>query len=216
MILLLRIAVYEPRTHCGVAGVSGQPLPLCRSNGAVFSDCSERIVGHSKNPRAAEGSVLVSRLHVTWPVWLRRPNVTVRLKDPNHGPNADANLARDPLDREPCFTKPYHFVAIENPARAPNCVARLCAVCPGGAHAGADALADQFSLELSHGSEDVHKELAGRIGFVRVEALRSGNEVKKTSEWTLPRTRREIQYILFTWTGVCAYCGATARGARSP
>src|SRR5450759_2550752 len=41
-------------------------------------------------------------------------------------------------------------------------------------------------------------------------------ELKNTSGWTLPRTRREIQYILFTWTGVCAYCGAKARNSRSP
>jgi hypothetical protein len=39
--------------------------------------------------------------------------------------------------------------------------------------------------------------------------------VKKTSGWTLPPTRREIQYLLFTWTGFCAYCGAEARPARS-
>ena len=48
--------------------------------------------------------------------------------------------------------------------------------------------------------------------FLTLETLRS----KKTSGWTLPRTRREIQYILFTWTGVCAYCGAKARVSRSP
>ena len=36
-----------------------------------------------------------------------------------------------------------------------------------------------------------------------LETLRS----KKNSEWTLPRARREIQYLLFTWTGACAYCG---------
>ena len=42
------------------------------------------------------------------------------------------------------------------------------------------------------------------------------SEVKKTSGWTLPRTRREIQYLLFTWTGFCAYCGAKAKGPRGP
>ena len=47
--------------------------------------------------------------------------------------------------------------------------------------------------------------------FLTLETLRG----KKTFGWTLPRTRREIQYILFTWTGVCAYCGQKirARGA---
>ena len=31
--------------HGGVAGVSGRPLPLCRSNAVVFTD-SARLVGH--------------------------------------------------------------------------------------------------------------------------------------------------------------------------
>jgi SRSO17 transposase len=49
--------------------------------------------------------------------------------------------------------------------------------------------------------------------FLTLETLRN----KKTSGWTLPRTRREIQYMLFTWTGVCAFCGcAIGRGSRSP
>jgi hypothetical protein len=48
--------------------------------------------------------------------------------------------------------------------------------------------------------------------FLTLETLRG----KKTSWWTLPRTQREIQYILFTWSGVCAYHGATAKGSRSP
>jgi len=48
--------------------------------------------------------------------------------------------------------------------------------------------------------------------FLTLETLR----IKKTSGRALPRTRREIQYILFTWTGVCANCGAKARIFRSP
>jgi hypothetical protein len=36
--------------------------------------------------------------------------------------------------------------------------------------------------------------------FLTLETLRR----KKTSGWTLPQTRREIQYLLITWTGVCA------------
>jgi SRSO17 transposase len=47
--------------------------------------------------------------------------------------------------------------------------------------------------------------------FLTVETLRS----KETSGWTLPRTRREIQYALFTWTGACAYGGQKIR-ARGP
>jgi len=42
--------------------------------------------------------------------------------------------------------------------------------------------------------------------FLTLESLHQ----KKTSRWTLPRTRREIQYVLFTWTGFCAYCGCPA------
>jgi len=48
--------------------------------------------------------------------------------------------------------------------------------------------------------------------FLTLETLRS----KKTSGWTLPKTRREIQYLLFTWTGKCAYCGSLAGHSRSP
>ena len=50
--------------------------------------------------------------------------------------------------------------------------------------------------------------------FLTLETLRS----KKTSGWTLPRTRRELQYLLCTWTGVCCYCGQQAgkRSNRSP
>ena len=48
--------------------------------------------------------------------------------------------------------------------------------------------------------------------FLILEMLRS----KKTSGWTLPRTRREIQYLLFTWTGFCAYCGAKAKLLQGP
>jgi hypothetical protein len=43
--------------------------------------------------------------------------------------------------------------------------------------------------------------------FLTLETLRSK---KNPSGWTLPRTRREIQYMLFTWTGACAYGGAVA------
>jgi hypothetical protein len=39
---------------------------------------------------------------------------------------------------------------------------------------------------------------------------------KKTSGWTLPRTRREIQYLLITWTGFCVYCGCNIERPRSP
>jgi hypothetical protein len=40
----------------------------------------------------------------------------------------------------------------------------------------AHTFADQFPLELRHGSEDVQKKLAGWIGLVRVEPLRGGSE----------------------------------------
>jgi SRSO17 transposase len=43
--------------------------------------------------------------------------------------------------------------------------------------------------------------------FLTLEKLRN----KKTSGWTLPQTRREIQRLLFTWTGRCAYCGSRIR-----
>jgi SRSO17 transposase len=43
--------------------------------------------------------------------------------------------------------------------------------------------------------------------FLTLERLRS----KKTSGWTRPQTRREIQRLLFTWTGHCAYCGGMFR-----
>ena len=46
--------------------------------------------------------------------------------------------------------------------------------------------------------------------FLTLETLRR----KKTSGWTLPQTRREIQYLLITWTGVCAYCKAKIKRAR--
>jgi SRSO17 transposase len=49
--------------------------------------------------------------------------------------------------------------------------------------------------------------------FLTLEKLRS----KKTSGWTLLQTRREIQRVLFTWTGYCAYCGSEIRRSnRSP
>ncbi|MGO9520091.1 MAG: hypothetical protein ACLPND_23890 [Candidatus Korobacteraceae bacterium] len=49
--------------------------------------------------------------------------------------------------------------------------------------------------------------------FLTLEKLRS----KKTSRWTLPQTRREIQRLLFTCTGRCAYCGSIIRKRnRSP
>jgi hypothetical protein len=41
----------------------------------------------------------------------------------------------------------------------------------------------------------------------------------RTPGWTLPRMRREIQRLLFTWTGICAYCGCdapTASRTRGP
>ena len=41
--------------------------------------------------------------------------------------------------------------------------------------------------------------------FLTLETLRR----KKTSGWTLPQTRRELQYLLLSWTGVCAYCRVT-------
>ncbi len=43
--------------------------------------------------------------------------------------------------------------------------------------------------------------------FLTLETLRT----KKTSGWTLPATRRELQYMIFTWTGDCAYCGQQIR-----
>ena len=45
-----------------------------------------------------------------------------------------------------------------------------------------------------------------------------GNDcgAKKTSGWTLPQTRREIQRLLFTWTGECAYCGSVIGKRNRP
>ena len=43
--------------------------------------------------------------------------------------------------------------------------------------------------------------------FLTLQTLRR----KKTSGWTLPQTRREIQYLLITWTGVCALYSDPAR-----
>jgi SRSO17 transposase len=40
--------------------------------------------------------------------------------------------------------------------------------------------------------------------FLRLEQRRGG----KQSRWTLPQARREVQWLLCTWTGVCCYCGA--------
>jgi SRSO17 transposase len=40
--------------------------------------------------------------------------------------------------------------------------------------------------------------------FLRLEQARPG----KQSGWTLPHMRREVQWLLCTWTGVCCYCGA--------
>jgi len=45
--------------------------------------------------------------------------------------------------------------------------------------------------------------------FLTVETLRN----KKTSGWTLPRTHREIQRLLCTWTGSCCHCGEPTRGS---
>ena len=39
--------------------------------------------------------------------------------------------------------------------------------------------------------------------FLRLEQARGG----KVMSWTLPQTRRELQRLLCTWTGVCCYCG---------
>jgi SRSO17 transposase len=40
--------------------------------------------------------------------------------------------------------------------------------------------------------------------FLRLEQRRG----RKQSGRTLPRTRREVQWLLCTWTGICCYCGA--------
>jgi SRSO17 transposase len=40
--------------------------------------------------------------------------------------------------------------------------------------------------------------------FLRLEQRRR----RKSSRWTLPQTRYEVQWLLCTWTGVCCYCGA--------
>ena len=46
--------------------------------------------------------------------------------------------------------------------------------------------------------------------FLTLETLR-----RKKNFWVdLPQTRREIQYLLITWTGVCAYCKAKIKRAR--
>ena len=39
------------RTHGGVAGVSGQPLPLCRSNALVSRDLANFLVGYTEVTR---------------------------------------------------------------------------------------------------------------------------------------------------------------------
>ena len=48
--------------------------------------------------------------------------------------------------------------------------------------------------------------------FLTLERVRS----KKSSGWTLPQTRREIQRLLFTWTGECAYCGSIINKRNRP
>ncbi len=50
--------------------------------------------------------------------------------------------------------------------------------------------------------------------FLRLEQARGGRALS----WTLPQTRRELQRLLCTWTGVCCYCGAqvTAGCGRGP
>jgi len=48
--------------------------------------------------------------------------------------------------------------------------------------------------------------------FLTLETLRR----KKTSGWTLPRTRREIQYLPITWTGFCVSCGSKIGRCRAP
>jgi hypothetical protein len=54
-----------------------------------------------------------------------------------------------------------------------------------------------------------------RICFVVAwTSTRSVNGWVTTSGWTLPRTRCEIRYVLFTWAGFCAYCGAKAKRPR--
>lgn len=40
------------------------------------------------------------------------------------------------------------------------------------------------------------------------------SSAKRTPGWTLPQTRREIQYLLITWTGVCGYCKTKIKPAR--
>jgi hypothetical protein len=51
---------------------------------------------------------------------MRRWRPLVALKNSNHGPNTDAHLTGDSLDREPGFMKPHDFIAIEDPTRAPD------------------------------------------------------------------------------------------------
>jgi len=51
--------------------------------------------------------------------------------------------------------------------------------------------------------------------FLRLEqSKRRGRRIP----WTLPQARREIQWLLCTWTGACCYCGArvTAGCGRGP
>jgi hypothetical protein len=64
-----------------------------------------------------------------------------RLKYPNNGPNTNAQLAGDSLDREPRFTTPHNFIAVEDPTRAANSVPGLGAMSLRCPHAGADAIA---------------------------------------------------------------------------
>lgn len=98
------------------------------------------------------------------------------LEYPNNGADADVDLVRYLLDREPGFPKPHDFISTKDPTRTPNCIPSLRAVSLGGVHASADTFADQFSLELCDRREDVHQELARWVGLVSVEPLRGGDE----------------------------------------
>ena len=88
-----------------------------------------------------------------------------RLKYPNNGPNTNAHPAVDSLDRQPRFTTPPNFIAVEDPTRAANSVPGLGAISHRCPHAGADAIAvfldTPWTMVLSSEGEQTLQGLIG-------------------------------------------------------
>ena len=110
------------------------------------------------------------------PCWSARSSGQPTLKDSNYSANTNAHLVSYFLNRKPGASQPHHFIAIEDPTRAPNCIPGLRAMGLGGFHPSADPFANQFPFKLRDCREDMQQELARRVRFVRVEALRGGDE----------------------------------------